>query len=234
MSKKAQELAARYGKKSDILEIVKEIIEEQQHVNGFNFPDYPVVTPNDEIQVFKWGLIPHWTKSADEATKIKAMTLNAKSETIFEKPSFRQSIFSRRCLIPSTGFFEWRHDVNKKTPYFIRLKEDEIFSMAGIYDEWADPQTGEISKTFSILTTSANPMMEYIHNSKKRMLVILPKNSENAWLFPNLKQKEITKLLVPFDEKKMESCEVEYFIRKNPKDTGIIHPKEILHQGELF
>lgn len=135
MSKKAQQLAARYGRKSDVIEIVQDIINEQYHVNAFNFPKCPIITTSDEIQVFNWGLIPFWVKNEKNADEIKRMTLNARADTIFEKPSFRELIKKKRCIIPSTGYFEWRHEGSKKIPYYIHLKEEEIFSMAGVYDQ---------------------------------------------------------------------------------------------------
>lgn len=223
MSKKAQKLAARYGRKFDILEIVREIIDEQYHSNAFSMPDYPIVTSSDEIQVYKWGLIPHWVKTVEEADKIRKMTFNAVSETVFEKPSFRSSVVSHRCIVPSTGFFEWRHEGNKKIPYFIKLKNEEIFSMAGIYDEWVNPDTGEIIYTFSILTTTANPLMEYIHNTKKRMPVILSTYDEEKWLVPGMKKESISSFLKPYDEKLMEAYIIQNdFLRKSPRDSSII------------
>ncbi|WP_419033682.1 SOS response-associated peptidase, partial [Dysgonomonas gadei] len=173
MSAKAQKLASRYNLKTDIVEIYKEILEEQYHVNAFAHSLYPIVTDSDELQAFNWGLIPSWAKTEEQAKDIENMTINAKADTIFEKPSFRHSILSKRCIVPSTGFFEWRHEGSKKIPYYIRVKDEDIFSMAGIYDVWVNPSTGEIHHSFSIITTDANPLMEYIHNTKKRMPVIL-------------------------------------------------------------
>lgn len=226
MSKKAQELASRYGRKSDVIEIVKEIIEEQYHVNAFNFPTYPIITKDEEIQAYDWGLIPNWVKSADEAEKMRAMTLNAKSETAFEKASFRTPILSQRCLVPSTGFFEWRHDGKQKTPYFIRLQEDELFSMGGVFDTWIHPTTGKAHTTFSILTTEANEMMAYIHNTKKRMPLIIAKTDEDKWLSASLQKEEIKDLLLPYSSDKMLSYPIDDFLRKSPKDAGIIAPKQ--------
>ena len=84
------------------------------------------------------------------------MTLNARADTIFEKPSFREPIMKKRCIVPSTGYFEWRHEGANKIPYYIYVKDEPIFSMAGIYDRWLDKDTGEEHKTFSIITTDTN------------------------------------------------------------------------------
>lgn len=223
MSAKAMKLAARYGRKSDVIEIVQDIINEQYHVNAFNFPEYPVITTSDEVQVFHWGLIPFWVKTEKDASEIRKMTLNAKAETIFDKPSFREPVRQHRCLIPSTGYFEWRHEEDRKIPYFIFLRDEDIFSMAGIYDIWKDHVTGEEYTTFSIITTTANPLTAYIHNTRKRMPVILSEKDEEKWLKPELTQSDIKNLLKPFDAAKMDAYQIENdFLKKSPTDKTIL------------
>ena len=223
MSKKAKEVAARYGRKSDIIEIVQDIINEQYHSNAFTNPVYPVITTSDEVQAFNWGLIPFWTKSDESANDIRRMTYNAKAETIFEKPSFRNPILSKRCLVPSTGYFEWRHEGSSKIPYYIYLKDEEIFSMAGVYDIWDNPQNEELLYTFSIITTTANPLTAYIHNTKQRMPVILSREDEEKWLDRKLSKTEIQSFLKPFDENKMDAYIVDKdFPKRNPHDRTIL------------
>lgn len=223
MSKKAKQLAARYGRKSDIVEIYKDILEEKYRVSAFTYPEYPIITKDEEIQVFKWGLIPFWTKDEQDADKVRKMTFNARSESLFEKPSFREPIKRRRCIVPSTGFFDWRHEDKKKIPFFIYVKNEDIFSMAGIYDVWNDKVTGEILHTFSIITTQANPLMSYIHNTNMRMPAILSKENEEKWLNPNLSETEIKSLLMPFDENKMFAYQIEKdFLKKDPEDETIL------------
>ena len=151
------------------------------------------------------------------------MTINAKADTIFDKPSFRHSIMSKRCIVPSTGFFEWRHEGKDKVPYFIQVINEEIFSMGGIFDVWDNPQTGEIYHSFSIITSEANYLMEYIHNTKKRMPVILSPEDEKRWIDPNLNKEGIKDLLKPFDADKMNAYIINKdFLRKNSKDKSII------------
>lgn len=223
MSAKAIKLAARYGRKSDIVEIYQDILDEQYHVNAFNYPKCPIITESDEIQVFNWGLIPFWIKDEKNAEEIKRMTLNARADTIFEKPSFREPIMKKRCIIPSTGYFEWRHEGKKKIPYFIFLKDEPIFSMAGIYDSWLDKKTGEVKQTFSIITTDANPLTDYIHNTKHRMPAILSKEEENRWLDSSLSKTEIDSLLNPYEADKMDAYIVENdFINKASTDPSIL------------
>lgn len=223
MSAKAVKLAARYGRKSDIIEIYQDILDEQYHVNAFNFPKYPIITQSDEVQVFNWGLIPFWTKNEKSADEIKRMTLNARADTIFEKPSFREPIMKKRCIIPSTGYFEWRHEGTKKIPYYIYLKDEPIFSMAGIYDRWLDKETGEERDTFSIITTGTNPLTDYIHNTKHRMPAILSKEDEEKWLNPSLPKGEIESMLTPFVADKMDAYIIESdFIKKASIDPTIL------------
>lgn len=136
------------------------------------------------------GLIPFWIKAKQEAEEIRKMTLNARADTIFEKPSFREPIIKKRCLIPSTGYFEWRHEGVKKIPYYIYLKDEKIFS---------------------IITTDTNSLTDYIHNAKHRMPAILSKEDEEKWLDPTLPKKEISSLLKPFEAERMDA----FTIKKN-------------------
>lgn len=152
----------------------------------------------DKISFLRWGLVPSWA----EDLKIGAKMINARAETILEKPSFRTAFSRRRCLIPATSFFEWKQE-NVKTPHVIRLVGGEIFSMAGIWEEWKNPE-GNIVKSFSIITTEANQAMQALHH---RMPVILSRQNENAWL-SDLPQGELSKLLQPCPDEWLEIYEV--------------------------
>ena len=216
-------MAARYSRKSDVVEIYQDILNEQYHVNAFNFPKCSIVTTSDEVQVFNWGLIPFWTKDETNAYEIRRMTLNARADTIFDKPSFREPVMKKRCIVPSTGYFEWRHESGKKIPYYIYLKDEPIFSMAGIYDTWLDTETGNEHATFSIITTDTNPLTDYIHNTKHRMPVILSKEDEEKWLEPGLSKAKIATLLKPYDADLMDAYVIRNdFVKKNPTDETIL------------
>jgi putative SOS response-associated peptidase YedK len=201
-SKRAMSLAKRYGLKTDIIEMAKQIIEEQKYkTSAFTHPACAVVTDNPSMEVARWGLIPHWTRTPEEAQKIHKMTLNARAETVFSLPSFRTPIQSKRCLIPVTGYFEFHHQGKTKTPYYIFLKEEEIFSLAGMYDRWQHPVTKEITQTFTILTVPANPLCAQIHNGGKnpfRMPLIISKENEKNWLTPSLKTADIQHFFLLF------------------------------------
>lgn len=227
MSKKAKELAARYGRNLSVVEIAEKILKEQEQyrINAFSFPEYPIVTSDQELQSFRWGLIPFWTKDEKQADEIKRMTLNARADTIFSKPSFREPIMKKRCIVPSTGYFEWRHEGNKKIPYYIYVKDEPIFSMAGVYDSWLDKATGEIINTFSIITTEANPLTDYIHNTKHRMPAILSAENEKRWLNPELVKSDIEQLLLPFPADRMEANVIDKDFLKKPADDPTIIDK---------
>ncbi|BDD12050.1 DUF159 family protein (plasmid) [Fulvitalea axinellae] len=170
-------------------------------VSGFDHKRSPVITANDpgHFQFFHWGLIPAWVKEKERAKEMMNRTLNARAETVFEKASFREAIRQRRCIVPCDGFYEWRHINGKKIPYFIRLPKERPMALAGIWEAWhfAD----KTYRTFSILTTEANPLMAKIHNTKQRMPVILPTENEKTWLDPTLDQTRISEISVPYTKK---------------------------------
>lgn len=174
-------------------------------VSGFLHPDWPVLTCENptEFQVLNWGLIPAWSANAELAEQFSNNNLNARAESVFEKPSFRNAIRKQRCIIPVTGFFEWRHALKKTYPYHIQLVQHDIFCLGGIYDTWVNKETGEIKKTFSIVTTEANALMAKIHNTKLRMPLILAQEDMPHWLNPNLPEYAIQSLLKPFDAQGM-------------------------------
>lgn len=155
----------------------------QTHINGFDFPKTPIITNEnpDIIEHYNWGLIPAWAKE----DKIKAITLNAKIETLKDKPSFRD-VTSQRCLIIANGFYEWQWQDSKgknKIKYEIGIENHQLFVFAGLYSYWTDLTTGEIRNTYTIVTTEASPLMAEIHNIKKRMPIILHPEDELKWLY---------------------------------------------------
>lgn len=206
---------------------------------AFNNPFLPVVTQDNpgEVQLMQWGLIPHWTKDAEHAQKISRATYNARSETLHEKASFRLPFKSRRCWVIAHGFFEWQQINNQKLPYYIKLNNDAPFVFAGLYDFWVDKDTGEQLNTFSVITTRANPLMEKIHNTKKRMPVILDAKKEKRWIDPVLNKEEAQALMLPFPEKEMIAHPVMRNINKAGTDhhsKATIEPVNHPTSGSLF
>lgn len=172
------------------------------HSDGFAHNDMPIITADapHAIQAYSWGLIPHWVKTEPDAQKLRNSTLNAKSETVYDLPSFKMYIAKKRCLVLASGFFEWRHEGKNKYPHFIYRKDKQPFAFAGIYSHWKNPVTEQVHKTYSILTTEANELMKHIHNSKERMPVILRPEDEKKWLQQDLMKEEIKDLMLPLDD----------------------------------
>ncbi len=169
------------------------------YYHAFGLPELPAICSgaSDSIQLLKWGLIPSWTRNTEEANTIRYKTFNARAETVSSKPSFSKPFKSKRCLIPVKGFFEWQHSGDKKIPWYIYPGDDNVFSIAGIFDQWVETNTGEIFNTFSIITTEANDLMAVIHNSKKRMPVILDRSDENKWISLTTSPDDALNLLKP-------------------------------------
>lgn len=150
--------------------------------NGFTHPTTPIITNIQPhiIQAGYWGLIPQWASMHD----FKANTLNAKIETLSDKPSFRPHI-QQRCLILADGFYEWQWIDPKgknKQAHLITLDSEQAYAYAGIYSDIVHPDTGELIRTYTIITTKANELMSIIHNTKQRMPIILQPEEEEAWL----------------------------------------------------
>lgn len=193
------------------------------HINGFDFPKMPVITQKQpgHVQMFNWGLIPHWVKTEAEAKKIRTQTLNARTETVFEKPSFRSYIPNNRCLIIADGFFEWMDFKGAKYPHYIYMKSRSSFCFAGIYASWVDKESGELINTFSILTSTANPMMAKIHNGKERMPVIIPPDQYKKWLTPNLPKEVIQSFFKPYPESGMQNHSISKLITSRTEHANV-------------
>ena len=149
-------------------------------------------------------------------------TLNAKGETLFEKASFKSVVKSQRCLLLSTGFFEWKHkDAKTLIPYYIHLKNQPVFAFAGLFDVWSNPAEDRLYRTFSIITAEANPLMAEIHNTKKRMPLILDKAHEMNWIRPDLDQPEIESMIKPFNENQMVAYTVSKLVSSKSQNSNV-------------
>lgn len=211
------------------------------HVKGFAHPHLPVITSEkpDELQLYQWGLIPVWCKDEAQARQMQKQTLNAIGETVFEKPAYRSSIGKKRCLLLADGFYEWhtvtRPGVKKeeKYPHFIRMKSHENFAMGCVYNDWVNRETGEVHHTFSIITTAANPLLAKIHNTKKRMPLILPPGKESDWVQDTLSKEGIQQLIQPLDENLMEAYSISKLITSRTQDSNVAAVMEPHEYEEL-
>jgi putative SOS response-associated peptidase YedK len=203
--------------------------------SGFSHPNWRIITQDESIESMQWGLIPSWFNGEDP-TEISNVTLNSRIETAQEKASFKHLFNRQNCIVPSNGFFEWKTlDSKQKIPYFIYPSKDIIFSMAGLFDQWLDPKNGEIHKTFTILTGEANALMREIHNSKKRMPILLLPDQENEWLTGKLNTEN---LLTPAPDRIMAAHEVDKHIIQgkacnSPAVQAPFHNR-FYEQGSLF
>jgi len=229
-----EELEERYG--AELIDHDK--YRPSYYYHAYSLPLMPVVCSADpaSVHLFRWGLIPSWVEDENEASEIMMKTFNARSETIDSKPAFRESFASRRCLVPVRGFFEWQHIGGRKIPWYISLRDEDIFSLAGIWDSWK--MKGGVSlNTFSVVTTRANELMSEIHNSKKRMPVILPAAAEKLWLKEELEKNSAAELMEPVASEMLEAHTVSPLITNTRADRNrkeIIMPYNYPVQGLLF
>jgi putative SOS response-associated peptidase YedK len=148
-----------------------------------------VLLEENRLELFRWGLIPYWTKDPSIGNRM----INARAETLATKASYRRPFKKSRCLVPADGFYEWRTDPGEKTktPMRVRLRSDDPFAFAGLWDLWKDPDGGEI-RSFTIITTDANDALRTIH---ERMPVILKPEDEAKWLDPSTGPEKLVKML---------------------------------------
>lgn len=155
----------------------------------------------NRLGFLKWGLIPPWAKES----KIGFKMINARSETVHEKPSFREAFKRKRCLVIADSFYEWKRTDDRKIPMRIKMKNDELFAMAGLWESWKSPE-GDTVHSCTILTTTPNELMSNIHD---RMPVILKHSDEQKWLNPELNTlADLKKFLIPLEDGHLEAYEV--------------------------
>jgi putative SOS response-associated peptidase YedK len=206
---------------------------------AFSNPLIPVIDQHepDQVKLSQWGLIPSWVTERDAAEKIRKGTYNARSESLAEKPSFRGAFRTGRCLVIAHGFFEWQLVNGTRIPWYIRLKNNSPFVFAGLCDQWSDPETGQQVHSFTIITTKANPLLEKIHNTKKRMPVILSPENEKQWISAQSTPEEAGQLLIPFDHHQLHAHTVSPAISAKdarPGDPTVVTPYNYPVPGNLF
>jgi len=228
---------------------------------GFDYGDFPVIRPQanskeTERVEMQWGFLPPSVNTTEKIKNFRFgykdpkgirhkpyITLNATGEELLSK-MYKDAALHRRCLIPSTGFFEWMHvqvvgksgkllKTPEKFPYYIQLRDEEEFYMAGVWQPVYIKDTGLTVDTFAIVTAEANSLMKQIHNSKERMPTILPGDLAEVWLYKNLSDQEIVDIAnyqVASDDMKARSLHKDFLKRQNPLEEVIYNepPKLVL------
>lgn len=166
------------------------------------------------LSALQWGLVPSWAKDSDIGNRM----INARAETLSEKPSFRDAFKKRRCVVPASGFYEWqKKGSGAKQPFYFYLKDKEVFGFAGLWEEWIDKQTGDVLETCTIITTEANDILKPVHD---RMPVILKPKDYDEWLDPKENNTErLQKLLVPYSAEEMASHAVSTSVNYPESDS---------------
>ncbi|UWG95408.1 SOS response-associated peptidase [Dehalobacter sp. DCM] len=202
--------------RDELAEIYK-ITDEMDWQPRYNIaPSQPVPvmvnTEAQQLKFFRWGLVPSWAKDPQSGYKM----INARAETIDTKPSFKHCFREQRCLVLADGFYEWKREGKRKTPYLFKVRDRKFFAFAGIWDSWKSP-AGTVLYTCSIITTGPNEQMAPIHD---RMPVILDKENERIWLNPELNDTEkLKQLLVPYPAVRMEAYQVSDYVNSVKHDS---------------
>lgn len=221
-----------------------------------NHPELVVISADtpDEIQTMRWGVIPSFAKYIDITTKegklVKAhpydfrnkysKTANAMVESLKDRPTWRRLYQKNRCVLPVTGFFEFYHLEGKRAtyPHYLALKDADVYGLACIWDEWTDTETGEILKSFAVITTAPNEMMSVIHNnpnahSGPRMPAILPMSEWSDWLDGQFTYEEVLGMCKPFPTDRMVAIPVRQGLKKRDVNADIPKVVESIYYPEL-
>ena len=180
--------------------VIDPMIGFRSHFNIAPGSTNPVIVAHERAEsvMMQWGLVPHWARDIKAAQR----PINARAEGIEEKPMFRDLLRSKRCIVPASGFFEWKQEGGRKVPFYFHVRDDPVFAFAGLYDIWSNP-AGTTLSTYTIITTAANELMAPIHN---RMPVILTQENEFRWLAREpLSPDEMGALLQPDTTGRLES-----------------------------
>lgn len=189
-----------------------------------------VITMSDShhLRIFQWGLIPSWAKDKSIGSKM----INARSETLEEKPAFKRLLPSKRCIIPLDGYYEWKTQGKSKIPFRIITTDQEIFAVAGLWDQWHNGS--ELVETFTIITIASNTLTAEIHD---RMPAILTKENENHWIDEDISGHDAMQLLLPYPSEHMKAYQVSDRVNNvRENDASLTQPVKVnvAIQGELF
>ena len=188
--------------------------------------EMPVIVRSSKNEVARmcWGLIPHWTKDIRTA----ARSINARAESLAEKPSFRPLIRTGRCLVPASGFYEWKKEWGRRAPFYFSVPESPLFAFAGLYDCWQNPG-GAALVTYTIITCEPNALVREIH---ARMPAILRREDEDRWLSQEPPgREELTRMLSPYPAQLMEKVAVSDLVNDPQVDDERLVQPVVSHTG---
>ena len=231
LTKKAEEYGQRYSLDIASIQAVMTRLGTVNQVNAFLFPQLPVIW-NDQQNVLssaRWGLIPHWASSEQKAKEIRSKTLNARAESIFDRPSYSKAIMDQRCILLLDGFFEYHHLGGKSFPFYIKRKDGSPMAIAAVYDRWNfKDKDGAMksARTVSMITYQANPILAQIHNKATlkapRMPLILENDTVKDWHQAKSKS-DIQDFFQVFSEEKLTAHTVRTLPKSNyEKDNATI------------
>lgn len=213
-------MCGRYAQRTDAKKLAKEfkVAEVPSVEPRYNIaPTQEVLAVSEtgdgrEMRFFKWGLVPSWAKD----TSMGARLINARSETVAEKPSFRQAFKQRRCIIPADGFYEWQRSEGSKRPFFFRMRDERPFGFAGLWERW-EGEDGRVINSCAILTTEANEVLRPVHD---RMPVILHPDDYELWLDGDSRKLDLVKeMLRPYPAEEMTGYSVGVSVN-SPRSQG--------------
>lgn len=200
---------------ADELKKIFNLIESQQLEPRFNVAPTQLsavvrnLGEHNRLDLLKWGLVPGWSKDPSFGSRL----INARSETVTEKPAFRHAIKYRRCIVPTSGFYEWEQTGKKKQPYYIQMADQTPMCLAGLWESWKAPD-GNFLETFTILTTAANKLVAPLHD---RMPVILQPDTFNLWLNNTIHDPDhLKQLYQPFPDELLQVFKVPDLVN-NPR-----------------
>ena len=179
------------------------------------------------VEFVRWGLVPSWAKDPSVGNRM----INARAETLHERPAFKRLVASRRCLVPADGFYEWKTVGKTKTPYYVRLRSGRPFALAGLWDQWVDPDTGSPLKTCTIITAEPNELVAALHT---RMAVIVRPDDYRRWLRSDpLSPDDLATMLTPSPAESMEAYPVAPAVN-SPRSAGAALAERVELQPSLF
>lgn len=203
------------------------------NLSGFTHPEWPVICKDTPkvINMLNWGLIPHWIRDSASAGDIRNKTLNARGETLEKLPSYRYSFPKKTCLIIAEGFYE-PHQLKKTSyPFYLHRSDNHLLSLGGIYADWINTDSGEIHRSFSIITVPSTGLIDQIHNHKHRMPLIIPESDRTLWLDSGQSANTCRSMIQSREPELLAAYPVSRSLYAKGTDTNAPKNRERFHYG---